>query len=86
MKLSTCNSCAAPIIWARLPSGKLAPFDSRPEPHGTWMLFEFCVKDDGYHYLTPPEAERADTDTEPTMRHVIHFDTCTGGVRAKASR
>ena len=30
-KVEPCRSCQAMIVWAKMPSGKWSPFDSKPE-------------------------------------------------------
>lgn len=32
MKTARCRTCGAEIVWARMPSGKLSPFDAEPSP------------------------------------------------------
>lgn len=40
MKTARCRTCGAEIVWARMPSGKLSPFDAGPSPAGGWGLAE----------------------------------------------
>lgn len=40
MKTSTCRTCGAEIVWARMPSGKMCPFDAEETPAGGWDLID----------------------------------------------
>lgn len=40
MKVARCRTCGAEIVWGRMPSGKLCPFDAEPSPAGGWGLAE----------------------------------------------
>ena len=38
-KLDKCRSCGAPMLWAtHMTTGKRAPFDATPLPHGTYVF------------------------------------------------
>lgn len=62
---ATCRSCGAPVVWARHGTGRLAPFDAQPQPHGEWLLVE-----DGKGELV------ATRRTTPILAHVPHHATC----------
>lgn len=40
VRVTTCRSCKADIVWTRTPKGKNMPIDSTPVPDGDWMLEE----------------------------------------------
>lgn len=68
MRIDTCSSCKAPIVWAETPTGKLAPFDAEPSWKGRWGL------DDRSN---PPKAAKVDsTSPQASPGFVSHFSTC----------
>ena len=68
MKTANCRTCGAEIVWARMPSGKLSPFDAEPSSAGGWALGEAGGE------VRAQRLERAAGRGEPG--HVSHFATC----------
>jgi hypothetical protein len=68
VKLTTCSTCKASIFFGRFSSGKLSPFDAKPEAHGLWCIEPTVA--DGPRMIVRTEAP-ADA-----LRYVTHFATC----------
>lgn len=76
MKLSTCGSCAAPVIWAVTVTGKTMPVDPTPAEDGNLWL----VKGKG----DAPVALKAGDHVQPE-RYKSHFATCPNADQHRAS-
>lgn len=63
--MAKCRSCEALVIWAQMPSGKMAPFDEEPDPKGQWVIIG-------------GKARREELEDRALMRpmHTSHFATC----------
>jgi len=64
-----CAGCKARIVWARMDSGKLSPFDADPSPKGDWTLEQAGGEWRARH--SPPPAE-----PDGVERYLNHFATC----------
>jgi len=68
VRISSCRSCGAAIVWAETPTGKLAPFDAVPTMRGQWAL------DDTTHPPLAAKIVRAEGSSEDGF--TCHFSTC----------
>lgn len=68
MRLATCRSCGAQIIWAETESGKMNPLDARTSPAGL-----FAIDDT----TSPPRVARIGESASPQPEgFTSHFATC----------
>lgn len=69
-----CRSCGAPIWWAAMESsGRPAPIDAEPVPHGNILL---SVRRGSGELVA--RVIKSDERVEPGRnRYVSHFSTCT---------
>lgn len=68
MKTARCRTCSAEIVWARMPSGKLSPFDAQASAAGGWGLTEAGGE------VRARRLERTTEGGEPG--YVSHFASC----------
>jgi len=59
-----CASCKAPIVWAKMPSGKWSPFDSKPE-----RRFLLKAGDDGVFRADAQPTYQSHFSTCPNAAH-----------------
>ena len=63
-KVEPCGSCGAPMVWAKMESGKWAPFDAKPErrfilhPGEDGILRAEAQPTYASHYATCPDADK----------------------------
>jgi hypothetical protein len=74
MTPSPCKSCGAPVLWAKMPSGKIMPLDLEPCPEGNVRLYP------GGKAVVLRAAEVA-MAAPPLYRS--HFATCPDGAKHK---
>jgi len=69
VKVSTCRSCQAPVIWAVTARGKRIPMDAGPREDGGFVLR-------GQRADDPPLALAKGESRGREPRYVSHFATC----------
>jgi hypothetical protein len=68
MRIASCRSCGAAIVWAETPTGKMAPFDAVPTHAGQWGIDDRA--------LTPKAAKIDGEANAGKPAFVSHFATC----------
>lgn len=72
-----CQSCRAPIVWAKTEAGKPIPLDPDPVPDGNLALASWETgQAPRVRYL-----RKGDDPPDPMVRRVAHFATCPAAKR-----
>ena len=78
MRIASCRSCGAPIVWAEMPSGKMNCFDVEPTSAGLWAI------DDRTPTPKAAKIARAEGSSEPGF--TSHFATCPNAESHRRTR
>lgn len=83
--MSTCRSCGAKIIWAKMPSGKLCPFDPEPSRVGTHTITDGVASPCAKALIMVSMADPAKEFTSPLV-YLSHFATCPNAGQHRKKR
>lgn len=80
MKLTSCRSCKAPIIWVKTPTGSWMPLDCDPvdpdELHAAGVYWEILDEDANPYEVRRVTAMEVMMSVVPIEVYEAHFATC----------
>jgi hypothetical protein len=74
VRVTHCSTCAAPIFWAALPSGKNCPIDAAPAAEGKYVIEAYGIQ--GASHGRAVQMALAGPDYDGWTRYESHFKTC----------